>query len=589
MRNQASVQPNVRMLLDTDEDRKVKVWKPFFKLIAMVRLPYWWIALCIVATLSQGSIALLYPQYVQKILAGDLSQGTMWITIALLFGIGLTVSLVQFVASVTSAKISLKFRKLIWEHLIHLPVPYYDVNMPREMISRTTDDTTKLSDLFARDLGNAISSIYLLIGTFVILFSYDWRLAFVEALIIPLIIALGIINGRLSFKWTNRVQASLAQLTEFLSELLLNIPLIKTFTKENREDNRGKELIDKLYITRLMYEVITKTLLLMNELISVLQTIIVIVLGIYLVSKDIITLPIWIAFYLYAQGLTSSVTVVMNAWTNLKTCQGAARRITEISIEPTEPYNTVSQSKEINGDLLFENVTFKYAENNILTNVSFMIPHGKVTAIIGPSGAGKSTIFNLVERFYKPDTGEIKLGDYSINDYNLQEWRRSIGCVSQETKLFSGTIRDNITYGIDRELKEDEIIRAAKAASAWDFITSFDNGLDTEVGEVGSKLSGGQRQRIAIARVILKDPEYVLLDEATSNLDAEAGYLVNQALKKLCVGRTTIIIAHQLSTIEAADQIILLSDEQVSGTGSHESLLESNALYRQMINIQQGI
>ncbi|PWW32689.1 MULTISPECIES: ABC transporter ATP-binding protein [Paenibacillus] len=589
MRNQASVQPNARMILDTDQDQKVGIWKPFFKLIATVRLPYWWIALCIVATLSQSSVALLFPQYVQKILAGDISQGTIWITIALLFGIGITVSLVQFVASVTSAKISLKFRKLIWKHLIHLPIPYYDVNMPREMISRTTDDTTKLSDLFARDLANAISSIYLLIGTLVILFSYDWRLAVVEALIIPLIIALGIINGRLSFKWTNRIQAGLAQLTEFLSELLLNIPLIKTFTKENREENRGKELIDKLYITRLMYEVITKTLLLMNELISVLQTIIVIVLGIYLVSEDIITLPIWIAFYLYAQGLTGSVSVVMSAWTNLKTCQGAARRITEISIEPTEPYDTASHSKKINDDLLFENVTFKYAENNILTNVSFTIPHGKVTAIIGPSGAGKSTIFNLVERFYKPNTGEIKMGDRSIDHYNLQEWRKSIGCVSQETKLFSGTIRENITYGIDREIQEDEIIRAAKDASAWEFITSFDNGLDTEVGEIGSKLSGGQRQRIAIARVILKDPEYVLLDEATSSLDAEAGYLVDQALKKLSIGRTTIIIAHQLSTIESADQIIMLSDEQVSGIGNHRSLLESNAVYKRMIDIQQSL
>ncbi|WP_188591909.1 ABC transporter ATP-binding protein [Paenibacillus silvae] len=588
MESQTHTKPITTLSSLHDEKRHAGVWRPFLRLIASVKLPYFWIILCVIVTMSQSTIALLFPQYVQKILAGDISQRTILINIALIFGMGVVASVSQFVGALTSSKISLRFRKFIWRRLIRLPIPYFDRNKPRELISRTTEDTTRLSSFFAVDLGGILSSLYLLIGTFVILFSYNWRLAAVEAFIIPLVIVVGIVNGRLSYKWTNRVQRSLAKLTELLSELLVNIPLIKTFTKENVEEERGKEYIDKLYLAKLMFTFITKLIRLLNEMINVLQTIIVIVLGIYLVSKNIITLPVWIAFYLYARSLTSSVATVMNSWANLKTCQGAVRRLSEITSEPLEPYESVSQKMKPNDELSFDQVTFSYADHTVLRNVTFNIPSGKTTAIIGPSGAGKSTIFNLIERFYKADEGVIRLGDLSIDQYNLQEWRNSIGCVSQETRLFSGTIRENITYGLDRSVSDEEIIDAAKEAFAWDFISSFELGLDTDVGEGGNNLSGGQRQRIAIARVILKNPGLLLLDEATSNLDAETESMVNQALKKLSSGRTTIIIAHRLSTIEAADQIILLGDEHVRDVGHHTSLLERSPIYKQMIDIQKS-
>ncbi|UPK41113.1 ABC transporter ATP-binding protein [Paenibacillus pabuli] len=587
--SQTHAKPITKLSSLNEKNRQAGVWRPFLRLIASVKLPYLWIILCVVVTLTQSTIALLFPQYVQKILAGDISQRTILINIALIFGMGVAASVAQFVGALTSSKISLRFRKFIWRRLIRLPIPYFDRNKPREMISRTTEDTTRLSNFFAVDLGGIISSIYLLIGTFVILFSYNWRLAAVEAVIIPLVIVVGIVNGRLSYKWTNRVQRSLAKLTELLSELLVNIPLIKTFTKENVEEERGKEYIDKLYLAKLMFTFITKLIRLLNEMINVLQTIIVIVLGIYLVSKNIITLPVWIAFYLYAQSLTSAVAGIMDSWANLKTCQGAVRRLSEITMEPLEAYENISQRMKPNDELSFDQVTFKYADHTVLRNVTFSIPSGKTTAIIGPSGAGKSTIFNLIERFYRADEGKIRLGAISIDEYNLQEWRNSIGCVSQETRLFSGTLRENITYGLDRSVSDEEIIDAAKEAFAWEFISSFEHGLDTDVGEAGSKLSGGQRQRIAIARVILKNPGLLLLDEATSNLDAETEAMVNQALKKLSSGRTTIIIAHRLSTIEAADQIILLGDEHVKDVGNHTSLLQRNPLYKQMIDIQKSV
>lgn len=590
MKDQGIAQnPNTNMTVKTSSSIKHEIWRPFLKLIVKVKLPYLWISLSVIAALSKTKLSLLFPQYTQKIMSGDISKTTVIIAAAVVLGQAMLTSVWQFIGRVASSKVSLSFRKFIWKQLVHLPVPFYDKNMPREMISRTTDDTTKLSDFFAFDIGNIISSLYQLVGTFVILFNYNWRLAAAEAIIIPLIYLIGIINGRISFKWNNRIQMSLAKLTEFLSETLLNIPLVKAFVKENVELKRGEECINKLYKTKFQYNCISSVLGLSIVLTNVLQTIIVIVLGIYLISKKIITIDVWVAFYMYAQGLLASLTVVMNTWKSLKTYQGAVRRITEIAAEPGEKYKSLLHYKKENSDICFEDVTFKYSQKSILENLNFSIPNGKITAIVGPSGVGKTTIFNLIERFYEPDLGKIKIGNKLIKDYNLLEWRKTFGYVSQDSKLFSGTIRENIIYGIDRKVSEEEIIRAADAAFALGFITAFKNGFDTEVGEGGCKLSGGQRQRIAIARAILKKPEYLLLDEATSSLDAESEYMVGKALNDLTAGRTTIIIAHRLSTIEKADQIIILDNKKISGVGIHKSLLENNKVYRQLIEIQKKV
>ncbi|QSB08731.1 ABC transporter ATP-binding protein [Lysinibacillus fusiformis] len=568
-------------------NEKKMIWKPFIKLIGAVRLPYLWIILSIFVSICMAQIILLFPHFTQKILSGDISNKTILIASIILLGQSLFVSLVEFVGSVTSSKISLRFRKFIWKRLLDLPIPFYDKNTPREMISRTTDDTTHLSSFFAKDIPTAISAIYSLVGSFIILFSYNWRLAVIEAIIIPLVVLAGIINGRFNYKWTNKVQINLAKLTGLLSELLWNIPLMKTFVKENREEKRGEEYIDKLVKTKFISTFINFVFQLITDLTNVIHTIIVIVIGIYLISQNIITLPIWIAFYMYATWLVGSVSGLMNVWTNLKTSQGAARRITEIYLELGEENHNLLPLPLDDADLKFENVSFKYSENTVLKDVKFIIPHGKVTAIVGPSGVGKSTIFNLIERFYKPSSGQIKFGDTPIEKYNLHDWRKAFVYVSQTPQIFSGTIRDNIIYGIDRDVSEDEIINSATKAYAMGFINTFENGLDTEVGEGGSKLSGGQKQRIAIARAFLRNPKYLLLDEATSSLDAEAESMVDKAIKELSAERTTIIITHRLSTIAEADQIIFLNQKIISGIGNHNSLLENNKFYRELVEIQQ--
>ena len=265
--------------------------------------------------------------------------------------------------------------------------------------------------------------------------------------------------------------------------------------------------------------------------------------------------------------------------TDYKKAVGASSRIYEIMQEPIEPTEALSESKDvtiIDGELVFEHVDFKYDVKKILEDVSFSIPQGEVSAFVGPSGSGKSTIFNLIERMYDIERGDIKYGNQSIFDIPLSKWRTKIGYVMQSNSMMSGTIRDNILYGINRKVDDEELIEYAKLANCHDFIMQFDEGYDTMVGERGLKLSGGQRQRIDIARSFVKNPDILLLDEATANLDSESELKIQEALETLMEGRTTVVIAHRLSTIKKAGQIVFIDKGEVTGKGTHHELMASH-------------
>ena len=260
----------------------------------------------------------------------------------------------------------------------------------------------------------------------------------------------------------------------------------------------------------------------------------------------------------------------------------------EVAVEAGEDKGGDAEMPGQPADLCFENVTFRYDQDIVLKNVSFTIPAGKTTALVGPSGAGKSTIFGLLERFYDPESGRVSLGGVDAREFKKSAWRQAIGYVPQSSPMFSGTIRSNMTYGLGRTFSDEELIRAARDANIYDFIASCEDGFDTNVGERGSKLSGGQRQRIAIARALLKDPKILLLDEATSSLDPQARDEVERALERLKAGRITVIVAHEIKSIESADQIVVLSDGAVSGAGSDGELMGSNQLYRNLKNLQSS-
>jgi ATP-binding cassette subfamily B protein AbcA/BmrA len=276
-------------------------------------------------------------------------------------------------------------------------------------------------------------------------------------------------------------------------------------------------------------------------------------------------------------------------FTQLQKAKGATERIIEILDQPLEEGQDGIEMDISNQPISIENVSFSYSEEEpVLQNITLEAQPGQMIALAGPSGSGKTTMFGLLERFYEPTTGEIRIGDTSINKISLKSWRSQIGYVSQESAMMAGTLRENLCYGLEnvKSIPDERLWEVAKMAYADQFIEAFPKGLDTEVGERGVKLSGGQRQRIAIARAFLRDPKILMMDEATASLDSQSEGIVQQALTRLMEGRTTFVIAHRLSTIVDADKIIFIEKGSVTGIGTHDELTQSHSLYREFAEQQ---
>ncbi len=567
--------------------KRLGEWKPFFVLLKDGKLPWFWLAMILVWSLIGAQVSLLIPDATAKVMAGDISLGAITRMIAFMFLSTLLGTVSKLIYSVTTSKISLNFRKYMLKKTVSLPVPFYDKNMADRLITRTTQDTTTLSD-FITMIPDIPATIYRFVGVFIILFGYNWRLVAREASMIPIILGVSYLSGRVQFTWWNRIQGKVADFGGYLSEILANVPLVKVFVKENTEEEKGDTKINGIFKTKVRYSYLYCAVTFFASAESIIQTIIVVLGGAYLVRGGHITLEQWIAFYMYSSGLVGSFSAIVQIYENVKRTQGTSRRMAEIAMEPSEDRGGSTAVPQSPCALAFEDVTFRYDEAAVLNHVSFTIPAGKTTALVGPSGAGKSTIFGLLERFYVPESGKVTLNGKDAHDYDLTGWRRAIGYVPQSSPMFSGTIRYNMTYGLGRPVSDEELIRAAKDANIYEFIQSLPDGFDTQVGERGSKLSGGQRQRVAIARALLKDPQILLLDEATSSLDPEAAHEVKKAMERLQEGRTTVIVAHEIKSIENADQIVVLDCGTISGIGSDEQLMGNNELYRSLKNLQSG-
>lgn len=583
--------------MDTQENKNSlkepkREWRTFFKLlytiVRSVKMPWFWLVLVLILNLFGAQLTLMLPSASQRILAGDISMGAILFLIVIIFLQAVLSGVKTVIDSVASGKVVLSFQTFMLQKVMRLPLPFYDKNMADRLISRTIDDTAQLSGFLSSSLPAVPSQLYTLVGSIAILFSYDWRLVALTTLIIPTMFVIGFVRGRINFTWNVRIRSRVAELSGYLAETLYNIPLTKVFVQEYREKRKGKEAIDELYQANKRYVVARNGMYMVGSLNAQLQILICILGGAYLIRKGYITFDIWLAFFMYLYTILDVVGFFPNLWDYAKSAQGISRRIAEIAAVENESVGGSRTLNEESGDIVFEHVSFSYGDQEVLKDMTFTIPQGKTTAVIGRSGEGKSTLFGLMERFYQPDEGKITVNGSNIEEYNLKSWRQSIGYVSQNTSLLSGTVRDNITYGVERQVSQEEIETVARNANAYDFIMELEEGFDTEVGPSGSKLSGGQRQRICIARELLKNPKLLLLDEATSSLDMEAEYQVTQALEKLCKGRTTLVVSHRLSSVVNADQIIYLENHRISGMGSHNVLIKENPSYQELVRTHLG-
>ena len=532
---------------------------------------------------------LFVPQLAQKLINNFKSISlTLAILTVVIFIAGLiTSALSGLLLGIFGENVVSKLRKQLWQKLLKMPVKYFDDVKTGEISSRLVNDTSQVKDLLASTLPNAMTSFLQFVGALVIMLAMDWRMTLLMFVAVPLVILVMLPVMNQSRKIGRVRQDELAKFASDSTDVLGEVRLVKSSNGEEHELAKGNRRIDNLYHVGRKEALINSVTQPITNMLMMIMFLGILGYGVIRVMNGAMTMGALVSFLMYLFQIISPVVVISQLFNNMAKTSGATERIQQILTEPEEFVADKDEKDIVSAPLKFENVDFTYEEGKpVLQDVSFETQPNAVVAFAGPSGGGKSTIFSLIERFYQPTGGKILIGEENIENVDLAKWREQIGLVSQDAAVMPGTIRDNLTYGLRREVSDEEFWDALRMAYADGFVSEMEDQLETEIGERGIKLSGGQRQRIAIARAFLRDPKILMLDEATASLDAESEAMVQKALGDLMQGRTTLVIAHRLSTIVDADKIYFIENGTVSGVGTHQELLKTTPLYAQYVKDQ---
>ncbi|GAX06073.1 multidrug ABC transporter ATP-binding and permease protein [Secundilactobacillus pentosiphilus] len=565
-------------------------FKDFAQLVVKIKPHFWQLGVGLLFGLIATGIQLTVPQLAKQLinqLGHVMNSQLMFLVIAAFIGSALISAFSGSILGFFGEDVVSKLRQFLWDKILRLPVGYFDETRSGEISSRLINDTSQVKDLLANSVPNMVTSILQLVGALVLMLVMDWKMTLIMFIAVPLVLVLMMPVIKQSHKISIARQDALADFNGQSSEILSDIRLVKSSTAEDVEREDGHQKIDKLYrigLKEAIYDSVASPLMqmmMMGMMIGML------IYGASRVAQDTMTFGTLISFLMYLTQMIGPFTQLSQFFTDMAKTSGSTARIQEL-LQAGEEDQTSGEAIDMDGQALsVEHVDFEYEKDQpILQDISFTAKPNSVIAFAGPSGGGKSTIFGLLERFYDPDKGQIKIGDTEINDVNMNNWRSQIGLVSQDAAIMAGTIRYNLTYGLDGDYTDDQLWNVLEMAYAKSFIQDMPDGLDTQVGERGVKVSGGQRQRLAIARAFLRDPKILMLDEATASLDSESEIMVQKALEKLMHNRTTLVIAHRLSTIVDATQIYFIEHGQVSGHGTHQELVKKHPLYREYVENQ---
>ncbi|MDF2947310.1 MAG: ygaD [Bacillales bacterium] len=496
----------------------------------------------------------------------------------------------QYYAQWISSVVLFDLRNKLFEHTQKLSLKYFANNKSGEIINRVINDVEQTRSFILTGLMNLWLDTATIIFAIVLMLTLNVKLTLISILFLPLY-AFSVKYFYSKLRHLTRVRSkSLGEMQGFLGERISGVQVVRSFALEQHEQNQFSKTNGKFLEKSLSHTSWNAYTFSVVNTITDLSPLIVIGFAGYEVIQGNLTVGTMIAFIGYMDRLYNPLRRLVNSSTTLTQAFASMDRVFEFLDEKydlTDNENAID-IKKIDGSIKFDNVCFKYSEeqSDVLKNISFEIKHGEKIALVGMSGGGKSSIVGLIPRFYDITSGSILIDDINVKDYKMRSLRKQIGIVLQDSVLFSDTVRDNILFG-DHTATDEQVIEAAKAANAHDFITQLPQGYDTPVGERGVKLSGGQKQRIALARVFLKNPAIIILDEATSSLDLESEMLVQEALQKLAVGRTTITVAHRLSTITDVDRIFVIENGKVTEVGNHQELMAKEGSYYNLFQIQQ--
>lgn len=494
----------------------------------------------------------------------------------------------NYLMSYVGQSVIIDIRAAVFKKLQRLSVSFYDKNKTGTIMSYVTNDVNALQSAMVENTIEMITEGFILIGSVVAMIYLDWRLTLFTVCTFPVVLWFMEFFGKKIRKTGGRIQECTADITSVLQESVASARVIKSFVREDYEVDRFDVENKANFRANMKNAQLMATLTPVVELVAAIGVTMIIWYGGNNVINGTITAGSLVAFLTYAVNISNPIKRLTRVIGNIQKALAAAQRVFMIIDMPEEIAESrdAKQLPEVSGKVEFQNVSFAYNDKgNVITDLSFSVKPGEVIAIVGPSGAGKSTIANLLPRFYDVNKGDIKIDGHSVREVTLDSLREQVGIVPQETMLFNGSVYNNILYGRLDATKE-EIEAAAKAANAHDFIMQLTDGYETKLGDRGVNLSGGQRQRIAIARAILKNPRILILDEATSALDTESERVVQEALDRLMVGRTSFVIAHRLSTVKNADKILVLEKGNLVESGTHDELLALDGLYAQLYKIQ---
>lgn len=550
-------------------------------------------ALDLLASFCVSLIAVIYPILTRRML-NDLIPNQKYKMI-IVFGLvllGLYIIrfclnyFIQYYGHVMGVYIQAKMRSDLFAHLERMPFKFFDDNKTGEIMTRMTDDLFEIAELAHHGPENIIISTITLLISFVYLLSINIKLSLIIFAMVPILVS---VANKLRMKHLyNRRQCrkAIAIINSKLQTSISGIRVTKAFTNANKEQDKFEEGNEGfIKANKEQYKTMAQFNSSTNFIIDIFNVVVLIVGGIFMYEQKI-NFADYSAFILSVNLVLSPITKLISFMEQFQSGVTGFERYCEIMDMPEErDVENAIDLNDVKGDIEFQNVSYGYEENNVLKNVSFKIKAGQTFALVGPSGGGKTTICHLIPRFYKVDFGKILVDEKNINELTAESLRKNIGIVQQDVYLFDDTIENNILYGNLNATKQ-QVIEAAKRANIHDYIMSLPEGYKTNIGERGIKLSGGQKQRLCIARVFLKNPAILILDEATSALDNTTEILIQKALDELCKGRTTIVVAHRLSTIKNADEIAVVNDGKIIEKGTHQQLLELNGQYAQLYNEQ---